>query len=256
VSYVDIGEAELWVEDTGGDGTPLVLLHAAAGNARAWDVQRPLFEASGIRVITLDQRGFGQTRVEPGKETSGSVAGDLEALVSQLNLPRFFLLGTAYGGFGAVEFAADNPDALKAFVLSTSIAGITDSEFAALRKELTPPSVAELPVAVRELGGWYRESDPEGVKRFEAMEHGSHAAGFRQPTRQPNTLARLGEIKAPSLVIAGGDDTYIPEPVMKLIADSFSGAEYEIIPDVGHSPFWEKPEVWNEVVTRFLKKHD
>ncbi len=253
MSYVDVGEAELWVEDSGGNGTPLVLLHAAAGNASAWDVQRPLFEASGIRVITLDQRGFGKTRA-PGKETSGSVAGDLEVLVSKLGLPPFYLLGTAYGGFGAVEFAADNPDALKAFVLSTSIAGITDPEFAALRQKLTPPGVSELPVTVRELGTWYRETNPEGVKRFEAMEHGSHAAGFRQPTRQPNTLARLGQIKAPSMVIAGGDDTYIPEPVMKLIADSM-GAEYEIIEGTGHSPFWEKPEEWNQVVTRFLKKH-
>lgn len=127
MSYIDVGEAELWVEDSGGDGTPIVLLHAAAGNARAWDMQRPLFEASGYRVIT--------------------------------------------------------------------------------------------------------------------------------PTREPNTLARLGTIKVPSMVIAGGDDTYIPEPVMKLIADSIPGSEYEIIDGVGHSPFWEKPEEWNRVVTRFLAKH-
>jgi pimeloyl-ACP methyl ester carboxylesterase len=249
MTYVDIGDAEIWVEDTGGDGPPVVLLHAAAGNVRAWDVQRPLFEASGFRMIALDQRGYGKTKA-PGNETSGSVAGDLEAVVSKLGLLRFHLVATAYGGLGAVDFAVEKPDALKAFVLSTSIAGIVE-----LRKELRRPDVYELPVAVRELGTWYRETNPEGVKRFESIEAGSLASNSSQKPITPNTLAKLGAIKTPTLVIAGGDDTYIDESVMKRIAGSIPGAEFEIIEAAGHSPFWEKPEEWNTVVTRFLKKH-
>src|SRR5688500_18496818 len=99
MTYVDIGDAQLWVEDDGGDGVPLVLLHAAAGHSGAWTEQRPMFAAAGYRTIAYDLRGFGQTRTAPGAETSGSKVADLEALSEKLALPPFCLLGTAYGGF-------------------------------------------------------------------------------------------------------------------------------------------------------------
>ena len=61
MTYVDIGDAKLWVEDDGGEGVPLVLMHAAAGHSGAWAEQRSLFAAAGYRAIAYDMRGFGRT---------------------------------------------------------------------------------------------------------------------------------------------------------------------------------------------------
>ncbi len=256
MTYMDIGDAQLWVEDTGGDGVPLVLLHAAAGHSGCWTEQRPMFEAAGYRVIAFDMRGFGQTRPSAGKEASGSIAGDLEALVALLELPPFYLVGTAYGGFGAIEFALDNPDKLKALVLSTSFGGLTDPEFAAFRAQHVRPDLASLPTVEKELGASYRAANPEGVHRFEAMENGAFRAdGQRQSLRQPTTLTRLETMRVPSLVIAGDEDAYAPPPVMQKLAEHIPGAEFAVLSGVGHSAYWEQPEAWNRLVQDFLQKH-
>jgi len=254
--YVDIGEAQLWVEDSGASGAPLVLLHAAAGHSGCWAEQRPMFEAAGFRVIAFDLRSFGRTEATPGHEASGSIVGDLEQLAAKLGLTSFNLLGTAYGGFGAIEYALDNPGTLKALVISTSFGGLTDPEFAAFRASHVRPDLATLPTVEKELGASFRAANPEGVARFLEMEHGSYRPdGGRQALRQPTTLARLAQMKVPTLVIAGDEDAYAPPPVMKLFADRIAGAEFEVMQGVGHSAYWEKPREWNQLVQRFLAKH-
>jgi pimeloyl-ACP methyl ester carboxylesterase len=256
MAYVDIGDAQLWVEDTGGDGTPLVLLHAAAGSSACWVEQRPMFETAGYRVIAFDLRGFGKTQPQPGKEAAGSIAGDLEALAAHLALPRFFLLGTAFGGFGAIEYALDNPDRLKALIISTSFGGISDPEFAAFRAQHVRPDLATMPTLEKELGATYRASNPEGVQRFHEMEQGSYKPdGARQALRQPTTLARLEGMKAPTLVIAGDEDAYAPPPVMQRFAERIPGAEFVVLTGAGHSAYWEQPQAWNRLVREFMEKH-
>lgn len=253
MTHVDIGEARLWVEDTG-SGEPLVLLHAAAGHCGCWAEQRPRFEAAGYRVIAFDMRGFGRSESRAGYESSGSIAGDLELLTEKLSLDRFFLLGTAYGGFGALEFALDNPARLKGLVISTSFGGFTDAEFQAFRARHIRPDLEKLPTVVKELGASYRQRDPEGVKRFEAMEQGANRIG-RQSLRTPTTLERLGSLAVPALVIAADEDLYAPPPVMKLFADRMPSAEFAVVQGAGHSAYWEQPEDWNRAVAGFLAKH-
>ncbi len=256
MTYVDIGEVQLWVEDTGGGGPAIVLLHAAAGSSACWTEQRPMFEAAGYRVIAFDMRGFGRTKPVAGKEATGSVAGDLEALAAKLDLPPFYLVATAFGGFGAIEYALDNPSSLKALVVSTSFGGLTDPEFAAFRAKHVRPDLASLPTVEKELGASYRAANPDGVRRFHEMEQGAYKPdGVRQSLRQPTTLSRLEAMQVPTLVIAGDEDAYAPPPVMKLFADRIAGAEFEVLEGVGHSAYWERPEAWNQLVQRFLAKH-
>jgi pimeloyl-ACP methyl ester carboxylesterase len=256
MAYLDIGNTQLWVEDSGGAGVPLILIHAAAGHSACWIEQRPLFEAAGYRVITFDMRGFGRSRIDPGQDGEGSIAGDLEFLVDQLTLPSFYLLGTAYGGFGAIEYALDNPTCVKALVISTSFGGLTDPEFIELRARHVRPDLATLPIVEKELGSSYRSTNPDGVRRFLAMEQGSHKpGGIRQSLRQATTLPRLEGMQVPTLVIAGDEDAYAPPPVMRLFADRIAGAQFEVLHGVGHSAYWEKPQQWHELVSRFLARH-
>ncbi len=224
MAYVEVEGARIWYQDRGGDGPLIVLLHAAAGHSECWEGQVPAFTTAGLRVFTYDLRGFGKTEPEPGKETQGSIAGDLEAMMGKLGLPPFFLAATAYGGFGGLEFALDNPEKTRALVLSTSFGGISDPEFAAERARHVRPDLRELPVVERELGATYRAANPEGTRRWLAMEQSSYKAdGARQTLRQPTTLKRLGR--------------------------------FEVIKGAGHSAYWEQPEVWNGLVLSFIREH-
>ncbi len=256
MSYVAIDDADIWVEDSGGAGPVMVLLHGAAGSSECWVAQTPAFVAAGYRVIAYDLRGFGKTRPRPGLEAAGSIASDLEALVRVLALPPFFLVATAYGGFGALEYGLDNPASLRGLVVSTSFGGLSDPEFTAMRARHIRADLSSLPVEQRELGASYLASNPEGVRRFLEMEKGGyHGEGARQTLRQPTTLTRIEGMAVPTLIIAADEDLYAPPPVMQAFAERIPGAEFEVIEGAGHCAYWEKPDEWNALVLRFLAEH-
>ena len=69
------------------------------------------------------------------------------------------------------------------------------------------------------------------------------------------TFALVETIKTPTLILTGGADLYAPPPVMKLFAERINGAEWVVVPEAGHSTYWEQPEVFNSAVLAFIRKH-
>ena len=69
------------------------------------------------------------------------------------------------------------------------------------------------------------------------------------------SFSLLETINVPTLLIAGGADLYAPPPVMRLFADRIKNSELVIVPEAGHSTYWEQPEVFNRVVLDFMRKH-
>src|ERR1700756_2411874 len=65
-AYADVPGARIWFKDTGGNGVPVIFLHAATGSVRNWEKQLPVFAAAGYRVIAFDRRGWGRTVAEAG----------------------------------------------------------------------------------------------------------------------------------------------------------------------------------------------
>ena len=76
-----------------------------------------------------------------------------------------------------------------------------------------------------------------------------------QPLRNRITFAGLETIHAPTLLLTGDADLYAPPPVLQLFAARIKGSDASIIPEAGHSAYWEQPEVFNRVVLNFLGKH-
>ena len=92
----------------------------------------PAFPAAGYRVIAFDRRGYGRTVVDPSGPQPGTAADDLEALVKSLNIDRFHLIGTAAGGFVALDYALSFPNRVRSLVVANSIGGVTDPDYVAL----------------------------------------------------------------------------------------------------------------------------
>src|SRR5437016_1227557 len=126
--YAELPGVRLWYLDSGGDGTPIVLLHANTGNTDSWAPNIPGFTAAGYRVIAFDRRGWGRSQAEPKTgEQPGTVAGDLDALVDYLGLERFYLVGIAGGGFSAYDYALWRPERIRAMVVAASGGAIQDA---------------------------------------------------------------------------------------------------------------------------------
>ena len=254
-TYADLPGVRLWFRDTGGSGTPVVLLHANTGSSRNWDYQIPAFTAAGYRVIAYDRRGWGRSTATPDAQP-GTAAEDLHALMKYLGVNRFHLLGTAGGGFVAFDYALSFPEELRSLVIANSIGGMQDTDYLELGRRLRPPQFDALPPELRELGPSYRAANPDGTARWVELERGSRQAGTTaQPYRNRMTFSLLETMKVSSLLIAGGADMYAPPPLLGLFTARIKNSESLILPDVGHSGYWEQPEVFNRAVLDFIGKH-
>ena len=109
--YLTLPGVDLWYEDTGGEGTPVILLHAASGTCESWVHQLPAFTAAGYRCIAYDRRTWGRSQpTDPGQQP-GFAGDDLHALVESLSLERLHLVATAAGGITALDYALAHPGA-------------------------------------------------------------------------------------------------------------------------------------------------
>lgn len=253
---IDIPDAQLWYEDTGGDGEPVVFVHPAAASSETWVHQVPAFVAAGYRCITYDLRGWGRSRQLPDAADTGQTSTDLDALTRALGLDRFALVGAAYGGMGALDFALRFQERLWAFVLATSQGAIVDPEFVAVLDRIVPPALRAIPIELREVGPSYRAENPAGVARWLQI---IHDAGAETATRQGRfltlTLGLLETLRVPTLVLAADADLLSPPALMRLMAARIPGCEMATIADAGHSAHWERPDEWNRVVLEFLGRH-
>ncbi len=253
---IEIPDAQLWYEDTGGDGDPVVFVHPAAASRETWVHQLPAFTAAGYRCITYDLRGWGRSRQAPDAADTGQISTDLEALTRGLGIDRFVLVGAAYGGMGALDYALRFQERLRAFVLATSQGAIVDPEFVAVLDRIVPPVLRSIPIELRELGPSYRAENPAGVERWLQVIHDSGGeTAPRQRRFLTLTLELLETLRVPTLVLAADADLLAPPALMRLMAARIPGCEVATVADAGHSAHWERPDEWNRLVLGFLGRH-
>ena len=244
----------VYYTDTGGNGVPVVLMHAATGSTQSWEHQTPAFVKAGYRVIAFDRRGWGRSTADAGSSTA---ADDLIALMDSLHIDRFHLIGTAAGGFVTLDAALSFPSRLRTIVVANSIGGVTDPDFVALDQRIRPPAFRALPPELREVSPSYRVSNPEGTKRWLELETISRPQGAppAQPLKNTITFARLEAVTTPALLLTGDADMIAPPPILKMFAMHMKHAETVIVPEAGHSTYWEQPDAFNRAVLTFIRKH-
>jgi pimeloyl-ACP methyl ester carboxylesterase len=248
---------KLWFTDTGGTGVPLILLHANTGTSAVWANQAASFAQAGYRVIAFDRRGWGKSIANPATGPQpGSIAGDLDALADYLKLDKFHLLGVAGGGFAALDYAAWRPERLLSLVIAASTGQVTDKEVADFIARLEIPGLRKLPAVYREVGPSYRGANPDGTRRWiEIDEHARQPDAPDQPLRTPNTFAKIETIPTPTLVIAADADLLAPPALMRIWAAHVKNHEWAVVTNAGHAVTWEQPDVFNEKVLEFIKRH-
>ena len=255
--YLSLPGVDLWFEDTGGPGVPVILLHAASGTTECWLHQLPTFTAAGYRCISYDRRTWGRSRPTESGPQPGYAGDDLNALLDGLGLERVHLVGTAAGAIPAIDYALSHPERVRSLVAANTIGGVQDAEYLELQQRLRPPQIQDLPVELRELGPSYRGKDPVGAARWLEIDQSTRPYGVTptQPLRESITYERLATMQPPVMVLSGEADLLSPPALMRLLSDHIPNSRFVPLPDAGHAGFWERPHVWNGLVLEFLGQH-
>ena len=255
--YLSLPGVDLWYEDSGGDGVPVVFLHAASGTCEGWVYQWPAFTSAGYRCIAYDRRTWGRSRTIDAEQQPGFSGDDLHGLLTGLSLDGVHLVATAAGGITALDYALTHPERVRSLVVANTIGGVQDESYLEVQRRLRPPEIQNLPVELRELGPSYRGTNPQGADRWLEIEVGSRPDGPvpAQPTSEPITYARLETMRAPTLVVSGEADLLSPPVLMGMLAAHIPTSRLVSLPEAGHAGFWERPEVWNGIVLEFIGQH-
>jgi pimeloyl-ACP methyl ester carboxylesterase len=255
--YMDLPTVRLWVVDSGGTGEAVILLHPRTGNSEFWQYTVPALAEAGYRAIAIDNPGWGKSL---GHEPMNPVpvAETIDALIDHLQLGEIHLVGTAMGGYVALDYAAWRPERTKSLVIAASGLGMHDDpEYSAFRERAEIPGMDQQPSYIREISPNYRGMNPEGVARWkEIYNNGQQEGTIRPPLRVPNSPQKLASLRVPSLIIAGGMDLVTPSGGMRLWSRHITAPkEFLVIPEAGHVLVWEQPEVFNQTLIDFLQKH-
>lgn len=228
-ALADIGRVSLHYRETGpADGLPVVTLHGHPGSAETWDaVAAALCDAGGYRVIAVTQRGYGRSS-RIGPYTLDTYAADVLGLVAALGLSRFVLVGHSMGGTVASLAAARSPAGLRGLVLEDSV---PPREGVRLPEPVRPPRPESLPY------DW--ELVPSIFAQLEAPD--------------PAWWTSLARISVPTLVIAGGPTSHVPQDALAEAAARIPRARMVTLDGVGHSIHRDAPVRFLGELTAFLR---
>jgi len=253
---LDIGDAKLFYIDSGGEGEVVVLLHSMTGSAHTWEKQFPALIAAGYRVVAYSRRGHrGSSAIDPN--AMGTGAEDLKALLDGLGIEKFHAMGTAGGGYYLMDFAAKWHPMLLSITYACSILAINEPDFLQTLQAMAPYELLDkMPSYMKELGPAYRAADPEGKARWEELEHGArYDEKLMQPLLHGVTWPEVAGIAAPVMLISGGADLFVTPTLMEIAAKRLQKCETHVVPNAGHSAYWEDPKTFNKLLLDFMARH-
>ncbi len=257
-----LSEGEQIYFETFGDPSrdAVVLSHGLGGNRVIWFQQVPEF-ARHYHVINWDQRGFGRSSATGGEIGPEPAAKDLAAILDYLQVDRAHLIGQSMGGWASMGFAVKHPDRVRSLVLADSIAGMYTptikqhyAEF--VGKESTRGVDGNLAIGQHSaLGDKLRQKDMIRAFLFEQIGAPTHETVRTVRALLLNTeyVHELPQtLTFPVLFIVGSEDLTFPPEIIREAAAQVPGSQVIEIPETAHSPYFEAPNEWNQVVFQFL----
>ena len=268
--YATVNGLRLRYLDWGTAGkTPLVCLHGHTGQAHIWD-EFAEFMAPHYHVLTVDQRGHGESEWASTGYARDRFVEDLAAFVDELKLSKFILAGLSMGGWHSLLYTMNHPDRVERIIIvdigpEPSLAWEEQSK----NRPPTPLEFPSLDAAV----DWMRETNPwvsdarlrkDAEDKMRGREDGqwtwkADASLFNiaLPDQTDQVLiARYWKavetITCPVLEVRGAASSLVSDEVierMKRVGKQFSSVD---VPEAGHVVTVDKPQEFIEATRSFL----
>jgi 3-oxoadipate enol-lactonase len=230
---VPVPGGEVWAEDTGGDGAPVVLVHADWTDSRVWTPLTGLLSRR-YRTIRYDLRGFGRSSKPADPFTR---LGDLRAVLDHLGVTRAAIVSHSGGGGPALGLALAEPDRVTALVLVAP--GVHDypwpeddpymREVARLTEEEDREGLVALGLRTWAPAG----ADEEIRDQFNGAVSSWFAIGdLERP--DPPVFERLGEVHVPAVALVGDLEYPMVVYSSNAIAGRVDGCRLLMVPDADH----------------------
>lgn len=242
------------------DGPPdrpaVVLSNSLGSTWDLWDGVYPRL-VEGFRVVRYDPRGHGESARPAGEYSIEQLGGDLLAVLDRAGVDRAHCCGISLGGLVGQWLARRAPERLDRLVLANTGAKIGEADFWN-RRIATVLAEGMGPIVEVLLARWFtagfRASHPATVARFGAMLARCDPTGYAgccAAVRDADFRASLGEIRAPTLVIAGSEDQATSPELAAALAAGIGGARLATLP-TAHLSNVEQPEAFAALVVEFL----
>jgi pimeloyl-ACP methyl ester carboxylesterase len=239
-------------------GGDVVLLHGLGSSAGDWLLQAPILQ-DRHRVIAVDLPGFGESPRLPGWPSIAAYARAVDGAMADAGIAAAHVIGLSLGGSVALQFGIDSPQRALSLTLVNAFANLRVRPLAMLRTAVRFGYVVM--GRMDRVGAWVAEElfpdPPQAELRQFAAERLAHSrrrsylqAG--QALARFNVRRRLAEIRCPTLVVAGENDTTIPSSAKEELARSIPGARLVRFAGSGHATPIDEAQAFNQVVEAFL----
>jgi len=263
LAYLDVGQ-----------GRPVILIHGFGGSMWQWEhQQRPL--SAEFRLITPDLIGSGLSDKPDIEYRPDQMLDYFVGFMDALRIPQATLVGNSMGAGLAIGMALAHPDRVSQLVL-------IDGLPANVRERVTSPSIQRAldtpaPSWLASFGNWLFggvmiESvlkeivhDPALLTPavIERSNRNRQRPGMIRPLMtvrnslplwETGFARRLGEIAHPTLIVWGEEDRVFPLAVGEELQRTIKGSSLVRIPNAGHIPQWERPDLANRAMIDFLQR--
>lgn len=256
VTFAAVNNQQIYFEDHGGEGPPVIFSHGFLMDHEMFAPQVAALKHD-YRVITWDERGFGQT-VYDGKEFSYyDSASDCLGLLDHLGIDTAVLAGMSQGGFLSLRAALTAPVRVRALILLDTEAGVPSPETAAMEQGMVDMWLAVGPVddlanPVADLIIGDPVENPKWIAKWRAVAKESMLAPANCLHSRDDITGRLGEITCPALVVHGTEDMSITMEKAEQLAAGLPGATGVVKVGGHHAANLTNPEPVNAAIIEFL----
>ncbi|GAB3200356.1 pimeloyl-ACP methyl ester carboxylesterase [Pontibacter aydingkolensis] len=264
--FKSIAGANLHYRDEG-QGTPIILLHGTAASLNTWDGWAKELSKTH-RVLRLDLPGFGLTgRNQTDTYTIAYYSELVQHFMDELGIDKAHIAGSSLGGQIAYDFAATHPERVQKLIL-VSPTGVTTANDKSISmpfmmaqtplvkeslKYITPRFIVEK--SLKEVYGDDSRLTPEAISLSHDLllrEGNREAFILRMNTVDTDNLPKLKQVKAPTLILWGEADAWVPAQNASRFLQDIKGSQLKTYAGAGHIPMEELAQETVKDAMQFL----
>jgi len=263
----------LHVEDTGGNGRPVVLIHGWPLSAESWKAQVPVLEAAGYRVVAYDRRGFGRSDKPAGGYTYDTLSDDLAGVLEDLDLRDVTLVGFSMGGGEVARYIARHGEQrLRSVVFAAAVPPYMLKTADNPEGPLDQAAAEQMRLGLEQhrsnffdgftkdffsAKGELKVSEKQRQEAIALCEQSDQTAALACMDAFATTDFRedLKKVTVPTLVLHGDSDGTVPfEGSGQRTAAAIPGSEVVLVEDAPHGFNASHPEQFNAALVAFLAR--